>query len=167
MKRIVIPALVILGAMMSAFAASPRHAQRSAHDYTVERYDSLNTIGDLAYLLDITQQHATATAMTTQHNARIVGLIKIGNAIDNVAHDLTRTLAVANIGRPRTILLAHIGNQQIAVGHLISQETGLRAYVLDIVAAIATFLDLTARDPFHGVGIGQSEENDICRCALD
>jgi hypothetical protein len=39
MKRIVIPALVILGAMMSAFAASPRHAQRSAYDYTVERYD--------------------------------------------------------------------------------------------------------------------------------
>ena len=41
MKRIIMPTLVLLGAMLSAFAASPRHAKRSAHDYTIERYDSL------------------------------------------------------------------------------------------------------------------------------
>lgn len=50
MKRIVIPVLIILGAMLSAFAASPRHAKRSAHDYTIERYDSL--YGDIAVTID-------------------------------------------------------------------------------------------------------------------
>lgn len=54
MKRVLIPALIILGALVSAFAASPRAVKRSAHDYTIERYDSL--YGDIVITIDRPQQ---------------------------------------------------------------------------------------------------------------
>ena len=148
MKRIVIPALVILGAMMSAFAASPRHAQRSAHDYTIERYDSL--YGDIAVTIDRPTQlikgaptYIVFFALPNTNTVKWISGRKVEEGGDrryNIQHVGAQTRFLRDKMPDCNLLVAYMGEKNRSWPTYIRNRERSGEIVRDIIIALPIFI---------------------------